>query len=340
MVSALTVSSLPLIPTPSHSTNAEFTELIAAIVEVGGYLHESGYHFTTVTPITHASVVARGPADTPGSLRAIFGWNLPFSDHDLPLALTATLHSAGLLRRSPEGLRSVIRFASIGRNLYAHDGFPTVAPDAVFFGPDTYRFVAAVRRHLRPCDLLIDLGCGSGAGGLESLTCAERLVLIDINPRAMAFANANRLLACRPQVLAHVGDLLTNLDEQPDAIIANPPYMADSLGRIYRDGAGDLGTGLSLRIVATALQRLAPDGQLILYTGSPIIAGHDRFAQAALSLCAAAGATAAYEELDPDVFGDELTQPAYREVDRIAAVLLTVNAPHLRSRIRSHAYLA
>jgi release factor glutamine methyltransferase len=340
MVSALTVTSLPITDSTSPANYAESTALIAAILEVGTYLSESGYRFTTVTPATHASVVARGVADTPGSLRAIFGWTLPFADHDLPPAITATLHAAGLLRRSSEGLRSVIRFASIGGHLYAHDGFPTVAPDAVFFGPDTYRFVAAVRRHLRPCDLLIDLGCGSGAGGLESLACAERVVLVDINPRAMAFANANRLLACRPQVLAHVGDLLTNVDERPEAIIANPPYMADPLGRIYRDGAGDLGTGLSLRIVATALQRLAPGGQLILYTGSPIVAGHDRFAQAALGLCAAAGATASYEELDPDVFGDELTQPAYRDVDRIAAVLLTVTVPHLRSRNHSHAYLA
>ena len=31
-----------------------------------------------------------------------------------------------------------------------------------------------------------------------------------------------------------------------------------------------------------------------------------------------------YEELDPDVFGEELLQPAYAEVDRIAAVLLAM----------------
>ena len=31
-----------------------------------------------------------------------------------------------------------------------------------------------------------------------------------------------------------------------------------------------------------------------------------------------------YEELDPDVFGEELEVPAYRQVERIAAVLLTL----------------
>jgi hypothetical protein len=32
---------------------------------------------------------------------------------------------------------------------------------------------------------------------------------------------------------------------------------------------------------------------------------------------------ARYEELDPDVFGDELDRPAYAAVERIAAVLVT-----------------
>jgi hypothetical protein len=31
-----------------------------------------------------------------------------------------------------------------------------------------------------------------------------------------------------------------------------------------------------------------------------------------------------YEEIDPDVFGEELERPAYAHVDRIAAVGLTV----------------
>ncbi|MGE0403972.1 MAG: SAM-dependent methyltransferase, partial [Kofleriaceae bacterium] len=31
-----------------------------------------------------------------------------------------------------------------------------------------------------------------------------------------------------------------------------------------------------------------------------------------------------YEEIDPDVFGEELDTPAYRDVDRIAAVGATI----------------
>jgi hypothetical protein len=32
-----------------------------------------------------------------------------------------------------------------------------------------------------------------------------------------------------------------------------------------------------------------------------------------------------YEEIDPDIFGEELQGDAYRRVDRLAAVLLTVS---------------
>ena len=36
-----------------------------------------------------------------------------------------------------------------------------------------------------------------------------------------------------------------------------------------------------------------------------------------------AGLFCQYDELDPDVFGEELSEPAYADADRIAAVLLT-----------------
>ncbi len=107
------------------------------------------------------------------------------------------------------------------------------------------------------------------------------------------------------------------------AIIANPPYLADPLARTYRDGGGILGTGLSIRFVRESLARLAPGGQLVLYTGAPIADGVDRFAAAARPLVHAARAEVVYEEIDPDVFGDELDSPAYGEVERIAAVVLS-----------------
>ena len=68
-------------------------------------------------------------------------------------------------------------------------------------------------------------------------------------------------------------DVLDGVAGEIDAVIANPPYLADRQRRLYRDGGGDLGIDLSLRIVREALARLAPSGQLVLYTGSPVVGG-------------------------------------------------------------------
>ncbi len=302
--------------------------LLGDLAAVGQYLLTEGYRFTTVTPATHARVLTRTGAGIATSLREIFGWNQPFAASALPASLLARMRSGGLVIACDDLLRSTVRFATVDGHIYAHDSYPTIVPDAVFFGPDSYRFIAAVHAHLRPCDLLVDVCCGSGVGGLEAgKRIAERVVLADINPRALAFAAANRLLAHNRMVILHHADLLDGIDERPEAIIANPPYLADPLCRTYRDGSGVLGTGLALRIVRESIQLLAPGGQLLIYTGTPIVDGIDRFAAAAWPLAWAVGAEVTYEEVDPDVFGEELETAPYAAVERIAAVVMTLTMP-------------
>lgn len=296
-----------------------------ALTDLGSFLAARHYRFTTVTPDTHARILRAHPGHLAGSLRDIFGWNRPFTSADLPTDLLDRLLRSGLVRHEGMHLRSQVRYASIGDRLYAHDGFPTTAEDAVFFGPDTYRFVAALERHLRPCGILADIGCGSGAGGLEAArTQAARVVLTDINARALDFAVSNALLNRQRSVSFHQGDLLKGFEGHLDAIISNPPYLLDGSERLYRNGGGHLGLGLALRILREAIDRLRPGGQLILYTGSPVVDGIDQFAAAALPLAHGVRATVRYEEVDPDVFGQELDLPTYATVERIAAVVLSL----------------
>ena len=72
-----------------------------------------------------------------------------------------------------------------------------------------------------------------------------------------------------------------------------------------------------------ALDRLAPGGTLLLYTGAAIVDGHDAFRAAAVTRCQAASCAWQYREVDPDVFGEELEHGPYVGTDRIAAVVLT-----------------
>jgi len=113
-----------------------------------------------------------------------------------------------------------------------------------------------------------------------------------------------------------------------DFILSNPPYLVDPGERAYRHGGGPLGAGLSLAILDTALQRLAPGGTLLLYTGVAMVDGRDPFLEAVRTRLDGQDVAWRYRELDPDVFGEELEAGVYAHTDRIAAVVLTVTRSH------------
>jgi release factor glutamine methyltransferase len=297
----------------------------SALVELGQALRARGYRFVTVTPETHQRVLARD-ARVARDLRDVFGWSRPFLPELLPKGMLELARRAGVVRESATELHAEVRFSSIDERLFVHSAFPTATKDAVFFGPDSYRFCAFVKRSLPRVGRLVDVGCGSGAGGLIVHGLAEQVVLADINPRALKFAAINAALS-RQAVEIVDSDVLDQVTGRVDAVIANPPYLNDALGRTYRDGGGSLGEGLSIRIVRDALARLAPGGTLVLYTGAAIVDGHDLLFYAVQSACEQAGATFAYEELDPDVFGSELEGRSYADVERIAAIGMVARLP-------------
>ncbi|MDP9150051.1 MAG: class I SAM-dependent methyltransferase [Myxococcota bacterium] len=295
-----------------------------ALVELGRALASTGYSFVTVTPETHRRVNARGPA-LASSLRDVFGWSRPFEPKILPRAMMDLMADGGALVESKEGLRSSVRFSSLDGGLFVHSAFPTTAPDAVFFGPDTYRFCAAVARAAVAADRVVDVGCGSGAGGIVARRHAASAVLVDINPQALLHARVNAALAGLDGIELVQSDALEQVDDPFDLVVANPPYMCDELQRAYRHGGGSWGEALSVRIVEQALCRLCRGGTLLLYTGTAVVAGVDCFFRAVRPLLERTGHAWSYEEVDPDVFGEELEKPSYSQVERIAAVTLRVS---------------
>lgn len=302
------------------------------LVALAALLRQQAYRFITVTPATHGRVLKRPATLSDVTLRDVFGWSKAFRADQIDAAVLAQMEKAGVLRKDDSAgdgaLRSAVRVSSIDEHLYFHSAYPTEDADAVFLGPDTYRFLRAAGHaidHLGgEVKRAVDIGCGAGPGAImlaRRFPQAE-VFAVDINSKALALTQVNSVLAGAANVQCRHSNMLNELDGEFDLIIANPPYLLDAGERAYRHGGGELGAGLSLKIVEAAIARLAPGGTLLLYTGVAIDNGDDPFLKQAGILLEAARLSWKYEEIDPDVFGEELDTPAYAGVDRIAAVLL------------------
>lgn len=334
------------------------------LLELGHYLLQQGYDWVCPTPDTQALVNRRAGNQHATDLNGVFGWNRVFAPDaltpPLPPGMLGALQRAGWLRSAeePGWLVSALRFSRFAGTLVAHSAWPTEAADAVFFGPDSYRFGAFIERELQRDGqeqrrgtvgpvTVVDLGCGSGAGGIlagrllgrDAAAGSEpaRVLFTDINERALHLARANAELAGLRNFECRYSDVLANVEEAADLIVANPPYLLDPKRRAYRHGGGELGIGLALRIVKQALQRLAPGGSLLLYTAAPIVAGVDVLWHALQPALAEAreneGIGIQYSLIDPDVFGAELLRSPYAEVERLAVIGLRLDKPQLPASV-------
>jgi len=298
----------------------------AALLDLLRSLQARGYRFVAPTPATHARVLKRLDRRRGRSLRDVLGWSLPFEAEAIPPDLLALLQRADAIVRTDDGLKSRVRVSSRDERLFLHSAYPTESEDAVFFGPDSYRFADLLEREIPalgrlPPGAVVDVCAGVGVGALTaaSLLPGRRLVMTDINDQALRLARINAAFAGIDVEIVETSGLDEVAGEIALAAI-NPPYIADEQRREYRDGGTMHGGRLSVELGQAAARRLTPGGALILYTGSAIVAGEDRLRDALEAAMTAEACDLSYRELDPDVFGEELDRPAYEDVERIALV--------------------
>ena len=314
----------------------------AALLALLRRLEQLDYDFVTVTPATHARVLARDERQAE-DLRDVFGWSRPYSAAKLHADIHALLLRAGAAEESGGLFRSRVRVSRVDGRLFLHSAFPTDADDSVFLGPDTYRFVRWLKVELSGgggVEAIVDMGAGSGAGGIiaAAMVPGAALSLIDCNPQALRLAAINAAAAGVEARLIEA-ESLNAIDEPVDLIVANPPYMIDAARRAYRDGGKLHGGERALQWAEEGAARLRPGGRMLLYTGSAIVDGRSVLAEALQA--AQLGWAVTIEEIDPDVFGEELETPAYANVERIAALGILIrkegemgNAPGFEPRIR------
>ncbi|MGZ8269658.1 MAG: methyltransferase [Methylophilus sp.] len=297
------------------------------------YLQLHDYRFTTISPASHEKVNSRLDNGLANDSVGIFGWNRPFKREAIDAKLFELMQAANIAIPVGEFWKSQLRVSSIDGLLFLHSAYPTLENDAVFFGPDSYRFANVIHQyfatHQQPIHRAIDIGTGSGLGVvLLALALSEsepkpEIIAVDINYDALNLARVNLSAAGIHDTVLMNSNLLHNVAGNFDLIIANPPYLLDKSERAYRHGGGQLGADLSLAIVDAAIERLNPDGTLLLYTGVAIVNGRDAFLAEVTDKLNMADFTYQYAEIDPDIFGEELVSEAYCMADRIAAVVLT-----------------
>jgi methylase of polypeptide subunit release factors len=125
-------------------------------------------------------------------------------------------------------------------------------------GPAT-RMVAALSVR-RPVEATLDFGTGSGVQAFLAARHSERVVGLDLNPRALRLARLNAELNGVDNVEWREGNLFEPADgERFGLVVANPPFIISPVSELaYRDGglAGDLFS----RVVATEAARHLQDG--------------------------------------------------------------------------------
>ena len=182
-----------------------------ALLQLGRRLRADGYRFTCVTPATHARYNARLGEAPARTLRDVFGWSRPFAPTLISADELAQLHKAQVLVEHGDRLHATVRWSSLDDLLLVHSAYPTQARDAVFFGPDSYRFAQVIHDHLQRSPVrvehAVDIGCGSGIGALLIARAAQhaQVTAVDINPLALRYTAINAALAGVSNVSVQIG---------------------------------------------------------------------------------------------------------------------------------------
>lgn len=322
-MSSHNVSLGPASPDPFEdlgARSARLADLIRALAE-------RGYDFVSPGAGTIKwNRAQRG--EGPARLSDVFGWSLPFSRPDLPREVFEAADAAGVLAVAGDKLLSLVRVSSVEGAHFVHSAYPPRARDSVFLGPDSYRFARFILEQPRregPVRIL-DVGAGAGVGAILAARAnpLADVVASDVNPRALEMCAANAQ-AAGVQVQTLLSPDIAG-EGTFDLILANPPFISGTGGRIYRDGGAMSGMEIPLRWGAAGARRLGAGGAMLLYTGSPVRKGRHGFREM-LEQRLPRDCRLEFREIDPDIFPGLLGSEGYEDVERIAAIGAVIIRP-------------
>jgi len=200
-------------------------------------------------------------------------WLVAHSDDEIEHSLRERYE--GAVRRRCEGVP--LQYIRELQEFYGLDFH--VNPDVLIPRPETEHVVEAALQRIRPGDLVLDVGTGSGAVAVSLAKHAPGATVIasDISPAAASVAksNASRL---NVSVQFFLGDVTGAIAaSHVDVLVSNPPYVplrdAPGLQAELRHEppvalfGGEDGLAVMRRLVADARRVLKPGGWLLAEIG-------------------------------------------------------------------------
>jgi SAM-dependent methyltransferase len=180
-----------------------------------------------------------------------------------PLSLEEAI-AIGVVERIDGEIRATIGFVTLGRMILARDrvaeGRRELAPEHVIgLNPPAINLARLTVR--RPVRRVLDLGCGGGVQALLAARHAERVVAVDLNPRALVFTRFNAQLNAVTNVETREGSFFEPVKgERFDLVVSNPPFTISPDTRyVFRDG-GRAGDGVCEEVVRGAAAHLGEGG--------------------------------------------------------------------------------
>jgi SAM-dependent methyltransferase len=185
-----------------------------------------------------------------------------------------------------------------------HDA-PADDPERVCWPDDSsYHLVRSIPPGRRASWL--DVGCGSAFAMAERPEAAERRAGVDVNPRAVAYAQQHADARCADATSFDAGETF-------ELVTCNPP-IPDGAGPVWRGAS----TAIVRAMIATAGKHVAPGGLAIVHAALELL--HELRGDVV---------TVAYTPADARAFGVAWWQPDGESRQIVARRALSTERPHI-----------
>ena len=164
-------------------------------------------------------------------------------------------------------IRFPFRIIQVFELIIVADALDSPLSDRVFFFRDSCLLSSFLRERQKFTGIVADIGTGSGILGLTAAVLgAEKVIALDINPRAVGFAKLNaELNGLADRVEVKLGSIEEALAYKLSWLISNPPYMYcdETTNTFCINGGDDLGMGIPIHFINQAVNHKVPTTMIL-----------------------------------------------------------------------------